>query len=48
LLSWGEPEPKKINDSAEDRLAETWYYMRDGHRVVVDFVDGKVVKIQGF
>ena len=48
LLSWGEPEQKKINDSAEDRLAETWYYMRDGHRVVVDFVDGKVVKIQGF
>ncbi len=48
LLSWGEPEQKKINDSAEDRLAETWYYMRDGHRVVVDFVEGKVTKIQWF
>jgi hypothetical protein len=48
LLSWGEPEQKKINDSAEDRLVEKWYYMRDGHRVVVDFVDGKVVKIQRF
>jgi len=48
LLSWGEPEQKKISDSDEDRLAETWYYMRDGHRVVVDFVDGKVMKIQWF
>lgn len=48
LLSWGEPEQKKINDSVEGRLSETWYYMRDGHRVVVDFVDGKVTKIQWF
>ena len=47
-LSWGDPEQKKINESGEGKLSETWYYMRDGHRVVVDFMNGKVTKVQQF
>jgi len=47
-LSWGEPEQKKINESGEGKLSETWFYMKDGHRVVVDFLNGKVVKVQTF
>jgi hypothetical protein len=46
LLSLGEPEQKKINDQGgAGNLAETWYYMKDGHRVVVDFLNGKVTKV---
>ncbi len=48
LLSLGEPEQKKINDSSEGNLAETWFYMKDGHRWVVDFSNGKVSKVQKF
>lgn len=47
-LSWGEPEQKKINESGEGKLSETWFYMKDGHRVVVDFLNGKVAKVQTF
>ena len=48
LLSFGEPEQKKIQDSAPASLAETWYYMKDGQRWVIDFIDGKVAKIQKY
>jgi hypothetical protein len=48
LLSWGEPEQKKINESGEGKLSESWFYMKDGRRVVVDFLNGKVDKIQKF
>ena len=48
LLSAGEPDQKKVEDSTGDSLHETWYYMKDGHRVVVKFVDGKVAKVQVF
>ncbi|MFB3921108.1 MAG: hypothetical protein ACE145_05265 [Terriglobia bacterium] len=48
LLSYGEPEQKKINDSGEGKLSETWFYMKDGNRVVVDFLNGKVTKVQKF
>jgi hypothetical protein len=48
LLSWGEPEQKKINESGDGKLSETWFYMKDGQRVVVDFLNGKVAKIQRF
>ena len=48
LLSLGEPEQKKINDSTDGKLAETWFYMKDGRRWVVDFVNGKVAKVQKF
>ena len=48
LLSWGEPEQKRINESGDGKLAESWFYMKDGRRVVVDFLNGKVAKIQTF
>jgi hypothetical protein len=48
LLSWGEPEQKKINESGDGKLSESWFYMKDGRRVVVDFTNGKVAKVQTF
>jgi hypothetical protein len=48
LLSWGEPEQKKINESGDGKLSESWFYMKDGRRVVVDFMNGKVAKVQTF
>lgn len=48
LLAWGEPEQKKINESGDGKLSESWFYMKDGHRVVVDFTNGAVTKIQKF
>jgi hypothetical protein len=48
LLSSGEPDQKKVEDSTDNSLHETWFYMKDGHRWVVRFVDGKVAKVQVF
>jgi hypothetical protein len=48
LLSFGEPEQKKINDSEPGTFSETWYYMKDGRRWVLEFADGKVKKIQTY
>jgi len=48
LLSFGEPEQKRINDSSDGKLSETWYYMKDGQRWVVDFLNGKVTKVQKY
>ncbi len=48
LLSFGEPEQKKINDSQPGTLSETWYYMKDGHRWVLEFTNGKVTKIEQY
>ncbi|MGB6974861.1 MAG: hypothetical protein WBD67_09285 [Terracidiphilus sp.] len=48
LLSAGDPDQKKIEDSTDNSLHETWYYLKDGHRWVVRFLDGKVVKVQIF
>ena len=48
LLSLGEPEQKKINEVTDSNLSETWFYMKDGHRWVVDFSKGKVSKVQKF
>ena len=48
LMAWGEPEQKKINESAAGKLSESWFYMKDGHRVVVDFLNGAVAKVQKF
>jgi hypothetical protein len=45
LWSAGEPDQKKVEDTADDSLHETWYYLRDGHRWVVRFVNGKVAKV---
>ena len=48
MLSWGDPEQKKINESGEGKLSETWFYLREGHRYVVDFLNGQVSRIQKF
>jgi hypothetical protein len=45
LLSAGDPDQKKVEDTTDDSLHETWYYMRDDHRWVVRFVNGKVAKV---
>ena len=47
LLSVGEPEQKKINDNGSG-LSETWYFMKDGRRWVVEFQDGKVAKVRNY
>jgi len=48
LMSAGEPDQKKVEDTTDDSLHETWYYLRDGHRWVVKFLNGKVAKVQVF
>jgi hypothetical protein len=48
LLSFGEPEQNKINDSEPGTLSENWYYMKDGHRWVLMFTNGKVTKIEKY
>ena len=48
MLSFGDPEQKKINDTTDGSLAETWYYLKNGHRWVLNFTNGKVVKVQAF
>ena len=48
LLSSGEPDQKKVDDTDESTLKETWYYLKDGHRVVVRFANGLVIKVQTF
>jgi len=48
LLSFGEPEQKRINDNTPGKLSETWFYMKDGHRWVVDFLAGKVAKVEKY
>ncbi len=47
-LSLGEPEQKNINETSDGHLSETWFYMKDGHRWVVDFSDGKVSRVQNY
>jgi hypothetical protein len=46
LWSAGEPDQKKVDDSPDDNLHETWFYLRDGRRWVVKFLNGKVAKVQ--
>lgn len=48
LLSFGEPEQKKVEDSSGSAFKETWYYLRDGHRWILHFENGKVAQIQTF
>lgn len=48
LTSLGEPDQKKVDDSTDESLRETWFYLKDGHRWVVKFVNGKVAKVQVF
>ena len=48
LLSFGDPDQKKVDDSTDDSLRETWFYLKDGHRWVVKFANGTVAKVQVF
>lgn len=48
LLSFGEPDQKKVDDSTDDSLRETWFYLKEGHRWVVKFANGTVAKVQVF
>ena len=48
LMSLGEPDQKKVEDTNDDSLRETWYYLKDGRRWVVRFSNGKVAKVQVF
>jgi hypothetical protein len=45
LMSFGNPDEKKVNDSSSS-LIKSWYYLKEGHRWVVDFTDGKVSKVR--
>jgi len=48
LTGMGEPDQKKVEESTDESLRETWYYLKDGHRWVVRFLNGKVAKVQVF
>lgn len=48
LMSFGDPDQKKVEDSTDTSLRETWFYLKNGHRWVVHFENGKVVKTQVF
>jgi hypothetical protein len=45
-MSFGDPEQKKINDTTDSTFSETWFYLRNGHRWVLTFVNGSVGKVQ--
>jgi hypothetical protein len=45
-MSFGDPEQKKINDTTDSKFSETWFYLKNGHRWVVTFVNGTVSKVQ--
>lgn len=48
LLSFGDPEQKKVEDSTGNTFKETWYYLKNGHRWILHFENGKVAQIQTF
>ena len=48
LMSFGDPDQKKVDDTTDSDLRETWFYLKNGHRWVVKFDNGKVEKIQIF
>ena len=48
LMAFGEAEQKKVNGSDGGDFSETWYYLREGHRWVLTFSNGKLNKIQAF
>ena len=48
LMSFGDPDQKKVDESDDTNLRETWFYLKNGHRWVVHFENGKVVKTQVF
>ena len=48
LMSMGDPDQKKVDDTNDASLRETWFYLKDGHRWVVKFENGKVASYQVF
>jgi hypothetical protein len=48
LMSFGDPDQKKVDDVDANNLKETWFYLKSGHRWVVHFENGKVAKTQVF
>ena len=48
ILAFGDAEQKKINDTTDGSLLETWYYLKEGHRWVLTFTNGKVTKVQAY
>jgi hypothetical protein len=48
LMSFGDPDQKKVDEVDATSLKETWFYLKNGHRWVVRFENGKVVKTQVF
>ncbi|MFZ0771369.1 MAG: hypothetical protein WCA49_17115 [Candidatus Sulfotelmatobacter sp.] len=48
LMSFGDPDQKKVDDVDNTNLRETWFYLKNGHRWVVHFENGKVTKTQVF
>src|SRR5271155_2651023 len=48
LMSFGDPDEKKVDDVDDTNLKETWFYLKSGHRWVVRFENGKVAKTQVF
>jgi len=48
LMSFGDPDQKKVDESSDTNLRETWFYLKNGHRWVVHFENGKVAKTQVF
>jgi hypothetical protein len=47
-MAFGEPEQKKIDDSNAGDFSETWYYLKEGHRWVLTFSNGKLGNIKVF
>jgi hypothetical protein len=45
-MGFGDPEQKKINDTTDSTFSETWFYLKNGHRWVLTFVNGSVSKVQ--
>lgn len=45
-MSFGDPEQKKINDTTDSTFSETWFYLKNGHRWVLTFINGSVSKVQ--
>ena len=48
MLAFGDPEQKTINGTTDGYFSETWYYLKDGHRWVLTFNNGKVSKVQAY
>jgi len=48
LIAFGDPDEKKVDDVDANNLKETWFYLKSGHRWVIHFENGKVVKTQVF